>query len=266
MSAAPPDDPRDEPANLDPRDDPADLDRLRVAVVGAGRMGRALVTAVSSWHGPFGRGFDGVSGSGVVHGFDVVLLAVPDDQIALAAACVRPGPLVGHTAGSLGLSVLAPHQECFAVHPLMTVPASGADFGGAGGAIAGSTDRARHVAAAIAARLGLVAFEIADADRAAYHASASIASNFLVALEGAAETLLATTGADRRLLAPLVRASVEHWVALGAERALTGPIARGDHQTVARQRAAVADRTPELLDWFDVMCELTRALADRRSR
>ena len=260
-------------SNVDRADAPSavdvDLAELRVAVVGAGRMGRALLAAVPAWHGPFGRGFDGANGTHGAHGangFDVVLLAVPDDQIGRAAACVRPGPMVGHTAGSLGLSVLAPHHECFAVHPLMTVPAEGADFRGAGGAIAGSTDRALGVAASIAATLGLVAFEIADADRAAYHASASIASNFLVALEGAAETLLATTGADRRLLAPLVRASVEHWVALGAERALTGPIARGDHQTVARQRAAVAERTPELLDWFDVMCDLTRALADRRSR
>ncbi|MEZ5248399.1 MAG: EVE domain-containing protein [Ilumatobacteraceae bacterium] len=166
-------------SNVDRADAPSavdvDLAELRVAVVGAGRMGRALLAAVPAWHGPFGRGFDGADGADGTdgahgaHGFDVVLLAVPDDQIGRAAACVRPGPMLGHTAGSLGLSVLAPHHECFAVHPLMTVPAEGADFRGAGGAIAGSTDRALGVAAPIAATLGLVALEIADADRAAYH-------------------------------------------------------------------------------------------------
>ena len=82
------------------------------------------------------------------------------------------------------------------------------------------------------------AVRVADDDRAAYHAAASIASNFLVTLEGAAERLAATAGVDRELLAPLVRAAVENWAALGAERALTGPIARGDEATVARHREA----------------------------
>lgn len=228
----------------------------RVAVVGAGRMGRALVAAMPSWEGPFGRGFDG-------DGADVVVLAVPDGEIARAAAAVRPGALVGHTAGSLGLDVLAPH-ECFGIHPLMTVPVSGADFRGAGAAVAGSTPAASAFASDTARALGMEPFEIADADRAAYHASASIASNFLVTLEDAAEALLATTGADRRLLVPLVRAALENWAAHGGPAALTGPIARGDDATVARQRAAVAARTPELLDLFDVMCRATSALAARR--
>ena len=59
-------------------------------------------------------------------------------------------------------------------------------------------------------------------------------------LEGAAEELLATAGASREVLVPLVRAAVENWAALGPERALTGPIARGDEATVERQRAAFA--------------------------
>ena len=101
---------------------------------------------------------------------------------------------------------------------------------------------------------------VADEDRAAYHAAASIASNFLVTLEGAAERLAATAGVDRALLAPLVRAAVENWAARGAEDALTGPIARGDEETVARQRAAVAERTPDLLPLFDAMVDATRAV------
>ncbi len=60
---------------------------------------------------------------------------------------------------------------------------------------------------------------------------------------------------------PLVRAAVENWAALGPERALTGPVARGDEATVARQRAAVAERAPELLALFDALTDATRALA-----
>ncbi len=83
-------------------------------------------------------------------------------------------------------------------------------------------------------------FEIADEDRAAYHAAASVASNFLVTLEAFAERLAAPPARTATSLVPLVRATVENWAARGAERALTGPIARGDEATVARQRAAVA--------------------------
>jgi predicted short-subunit dehydrogenase-like oxidoreductase (DUF2520 family) len=105
------------------------------------------------------------------------------------------------------------------------------------------------------------AFEVADADRAAYHAAAAIASNFLVTLEAAAERLAATAGAPREALLPLVRATVDNWAALGGRRALTGPIVRGDEAVVARHRAAVAERTPDLLDLFDAMARATRAIA-----
>jgi len=231
---------------------------VALAVVGDGQMGRALVAALPGAAGPFGRGFDGA-------GFDLILLAVPDSQIAIAAAAVSAGPMVGHCSGALGLDVLAPH-EAFGLHPLMTVTRAGATFEGAGAAVAGSTSTALAFAHALAADLGMRAVEIADDDRAAYHAAASIASNFLVTLEDAAETLLRTTTADRRLLVPLVRAAVENWAALGGPQALTGPIARGDDATVARQRAAIEERTPELLALFDVLCDATRALATRRPR
>ena len=77
------------------------------------------------------------------------------------------------------------------------------------------------------------------------------------------ERLAATAGAGRELLVPLVRAAVENWAAHGPERALTGPVARGDESTVARQRAAVAERTPDLLPLFDALTDATRALAAR---
>ena len=108
-------------------------------------------------------------------------------------------------------------------------------------------------------------FEIDDTGRAAYHAAASIASNFLVTLEAAAERVAGSAGLApgeaRALLAPLVRATVENWAARGPEAALTGPVARGDEATVDRQRDAVAAAAPELLDLFDSLTAHTRVLA-----
>jgi predicted short-subunit dehydrogenase-like oxidoreductase (DUF2520 family) len=226
-----------------------------IAIVGGGRMGRAMAAALGAAGvratGPHGRGFNGA-------GDDAVLLCVPDGQIAAAAAAVHPGPFVGHCSGATGLDVLAPH-EAFGLHPLMTITRRGGDFRGAGAAVAGSSERARALATDLARALGMRAFEIADEDRAAYHAGAAMASNFLVALESAAERI---AGIDRELLAPLVRAAVETWAAEG-DAALTGPIARGDEETVARHREAIAERAPELLGLYDVMAEATRAVAAR---
>jgi len=232
----------------------------RLAIVGRGRLGNALAKALSDGRyelaGPMGRGYDGT-------GADVVLLCVPDGEIAAAAGQISPGPLVGHCSGATGLQPLTPH-EGFSLHPLMTVTAQGAQFAGAGAAIAGSTPRALAVAAELAESLGMHAVEVLERDRVAYHAAASIASNFLITLEAAAEQLASVAGVDRDLLVPLVRATVDNWAALGAERALTGPVARGDERTVAAQRAAVEERAPELLELFDVLVSRTRALARDR--
>ena len=111
-------------------------------------------------------------------------------------------------------------------------------------------------------------FRIDDEQRAAYHASASIASNFLVTLQAAAERVAAGAGLEaheaRSLLAPLVAGTVENWARKGPEEALTGPVARGDTATVQRQREAVAETAPELLALFDGLVDATRALAGRR--
>jgi len=239
------------------RDLPPASARASVAVVGAGRLGVALSGALAQVGyevvGPLGRGAD-------PRGTDVVLLCVPDRQISVAARCLSTGPLVGHCSGATGLSALAPH-EAFSIHPLMTVTEHGASFEGAGAAISGTTERSRAVAHELAAALGLRPIEIAERDRAAYHAAACIASNFLVTLESAAGQIGSTAGLDPALLVPLVRATVENWATLGPARALTGPVARGDDETVARQRAAIAERAPELLELFDAMADATRALA-----
>ena len=223
-----------------------------ITVIGHGRLGTALSRALGAGE-PRGRAADG-------HGADVVLLCVPDAEIAAAAAAVAPGPLVGHCSGATTLAPLAPH-EAFSVHPLLSVAGPDAPFAGARCAIAGSTARALATARELADRLGMGAVEIDDADRPAYHAAASIASNFLVTLEGAAERLLASAGAGRDLLVPLVRATVENWATLGSLRALTGPVARGDDATVALQRTALSERAPDLVPLFDALAEATRSLA-----
>jgi predicted short-subunit dehydrogenase-like oxidoreductase (DUF2520 family) len=220
-------------------------------------LGNVLAAALrdAGWEvvGPIGRGAQ-------VTTADAVLLCVPDDEIGAAAGLISPGPLVGHCSGATTLEVLAPH-EAFSFHPLMTVTAIGARFEGAGAAIAGGTPRALGLARSLADALGMNPVEVEDSDRAAYHAAASIASNFLVTLEAAAERLAATAGVDRELLAALVRATVENWSALGPQRALTGPVARGDKATIARQRAAIAERAPDLLPLFDALVDATRALS-----
>ncbi len=230
----------------------------RCAVVGNGRLGSALAAALRDAgvpaDGPLGRGADGADA-------DVVLLCVPDAEIANAAACLAPGRLVGHCSGATTLAPLAGH-EAFSLHPLMTVTEAGADFAGVPAAIAGSTDRALATARVLAETLGMAPFTVADEDRAAYHAAASIASNFLVTLEWAAERV---GGLEREQLAPLVQATVANWVEHGAARALTGPIARGDEATVERQRAAVAERAPELVALFDALADATRVLARTRT-
>jgi predicted short-subunit dehydrogenase-like oxidoreductase (DUF2520 family) len=233
----------------------------RLAVIGRGRLGYALASALGQAgydvSGPLGRGSDG-------EGADVVLLCVPDGEIARAAALLLPRPdrLVGHCSGATGLDVLASH-EAFSLHPLMTVTAQGAVFAGAGAAVAGDTPRALALATELAHALGMHPVEIAARDRPAYHAAASIASNFLITLEAAAERVGATVGIERELLVPLVRATVENWAALGPERALTGPVARGDEATVARQRAAVEEVAADLLPLFDTLVQATRDLPDR---
>jgi predicted short-subunit dehydrogenase-like oxidoreductase (DUF2520 family) len=237
----------------------------RVAILGNGRVGNALATALREAGvevaGPLGRG----RAPGEA---DAVLLCVPDGEIAAAAQIVPDGVAVGHCSGATGLDVLAGGaRDAFSLHPLMTVTADteATAFAGAGAAVAGSSPAMLDLARALAQRLGMRPIEIAPGDRTAYHAAASIASNFLVTLEAAAERLAGTVGVDREDLLPLVRATVENWARLGSEHALTGPVARGDEVTVAAQRQAIAERAPDLLALFDTMVDATRALATAKA-
>ena len=242
----------------------------RIGVVGRGRLGTALASALDA----AGYEVAGPAGRGDVPAGEAIVLCVPDREIAAAARAVAgAAALVGHTSGATPLSALAPAAragaEVFGLHPLLAVSERGSGFAGAACAVGGSTPRALSVATAIARRLGMAPFALADERRAAYHAAASVASNFLVTLEAAAETLMGEAGVEapraRELLAPLARASLEAWATLGPRRALTGPLARGDEATVALQREAVAAAAPELLPLFEAMVERTRALAARRA-
>ncbi len=238
----------------------ADLLAHGVAIVGRGQLGTALAeelrTAGVMVTGPLGRGATADAAS-------VVLLCVPDREIATAAAAVAPGRFVGHCSGVATLEPLAPH-EAFSMHPLMTVVrASAPQFRGAGCAVAGSTPPARAVADALGRILGMRPVEIADSDRALYHAAATMASNYVVTLECAAELLAGRVGVSREMLAPLARTSLENWIAHGPE-ALTGPIARGDVDTVERQRAAINAREPDLLVLWDALVRHTAQLAAGR--
>lgn len=237
----------------------------RCSVVGRGRLGAALARGLCDAgvdvSGPHGRGYDG-------RGDDLVLLCVPDAAIADAATAIErrdDGPLVGHCSGATTLAVLAPHER-FSIHPLMTVTGAESRLAGAPCAVAGGSPRALAAAEALATALAMPSVRVSDEDRAAYHAAASIAANCLHAVEDLATRLAATAGVDRSLLGPLVRAAVDGWQADGAVAALTGPVARGDHATVARQRAAVAERlAPADLELFDLLTGATERLASRRS-
>ncbi|MEA2474180.1 MAG: hypothetical protein QOE06_2095 [Thermoleophilaceae bacterium] len=243
----------------------------RIGIVGRGRMGNALAAGLAA----AGYEVDGPAGRGQVPAADVVLLCVPDSEIEAACEVVAGrAALVGHTSGATPLAALdsaVRHGAAvFGLHPLQTIAGEGdgaaqaTRLRGAGCAIAGSTPRALAVARELAAALDMDAFELHDEQRAAYHAAASIASNYLLTLEATAEAVAAGAGIApedaRRLLGPLVRQTVANWLERGPAEALTGPVARGDHETVERQREAVAAASPEALRLFDELTERTRAL------
>lgn len=238
--------------------DPTELPEGFCDIVGRGRMGEALASALAAAgvpvRGPLGRGADGADAA-------VVLLCVPDREIGAASAALVPGCLVGHVSASAPLELLAPHER-FSLHPLLSVVGVGAPFAGAVCAVDGSTPRALAVAFALAAKLEMRARVVPAAERPLYHAAASAASNFLVTVEDLAEQLAQRVGLDRSALVPLVRATVDNWASAGA-RSLTGPIARGDEETVARQRAAVVSSAPGLLPLWDALTAATRAVAAR---
>ena len=235
-------------------------------VLGPGRAGRSLMASLDGVGGYRSLGAWGRDRSPVdaAHGVDVLVIATPDDVVAEVAAAVRPSAttVVVHLSGSLGLDVLAGHPRRGSLHPLVPLPtpAIGAGRLASGITFAVAGDPA---ARAMADALGGTVVEVADEDRAAYHAAAVIASNHLVALMGQVERVASTAGLPLDAFAGLLRAAAEDALALGPRQALTGPAARGDWNTVERHRAVIASmpapRTE--LAGYDSMVALARRLS-----
>jgi predicted short-subunit dehydrogenase-like oxidoreductase (DUF2520 family) len=251
------------------RDDlPSPLSAAPLAIIGRGRVGLSLARA-AELAGIEVRTASRDEIAEACEGAGAVLLCVPDTAIASAAEEVPEGPdFAGHVSGAGTLNLLAEASakgaRAFSLHPLQTFADGKTPVEGTPAAIAGGDAQARDFARALAEALGMRPFEVAEQDRAAYHAAAAIASNLLVALEESAAELLARLGAEdaHELLGPLVLRTAANWVERGPG-ALTGPIARGDQVTIDGHRAALRERAPELLPLYDALAERARAVAAR---
>src|SRR5882672_11956713 len=212
-----------------------------IRIVGRGRVGTAITARLTE------------RGHRIDDAGDLVLLCVPDAAIAEVARSVEPGPWIAHTSGATPLASLAPHVKRFGLHPLQTiVPGRGPEqLDGAWAAITGETDEAAARATWLAGALGLKPFRIDDAMRALYHAGAAIASNYLVTLHRAATELFQRAGAPPEALLPLMQRVIDN----GFE--LTGPIARGDWQTVEVHLAAIRQHAPELESMYLALARQT---------
>jgi predicted short-subunit dehydrogenase-like oxidoreductase (DUF2520 family) len=188
---------------------------------------------------------------------ELVLLCVPDRAILEVAREIAPGPWVAHVSGATPLAALDPHARRFSMHPLQSFSkALGPEqLDGAWAAVAAETAEARTIGFWLAETLGLLPFPLADERRAVYHAGAAVASNYLVTLRHAAGSLLEAAGAPPEALDPLMRGVIK----TGFE--LTGPIARGDWETVARHLDAIREARPELEDLYVVLATATAIVA-----
>lgn len=215
----------------------------------------------------------------VAEASDLVLLAVPDDVLPglvnglRAAGSWRPGQFVVHTSGAHGIGVLEPAAAAgalpLALHPAMTFAGRPEDLDRLGGAPFGVTadPLLRPVAETLVVQIGGEPIWIAEDARPAYHAALTMGANHLVTLVADARELLAAAGVGEpsRLLAPLLGAALDNALRLG-DAALTGPVSRGDAQTVAAHLDAIAQRAPELRAPYRAMALRTceRALAAGR--
>ncbi|MCK5892002.1 MAG: DUF2520 domain-containing protein [Aeromicrobium sp.] len=209
----------------------------------------------------------------VVGASEVLVLAVPDDSLAAVAQelapHVRPGQLVLHTSGRHGRAVLAPLAEVgastAAFHPAMTFTGSDVDVDRPCVIGLTTTDADRATVETLAEAVGGTPVHVAEADRVVYHAALAHGANHVVTVLNQAMDLLRSIGvADpSAVLEPLVRASVTNTLAYG-DAALTGPVARGDAQTVAAHVGAIADADVAATYTALSAATIERALADGR--
>lgn len=261
--------------------------RLRVGVVGSGRVGSALgaalrragheivaASAVSAASRSRAQrmlpGAEILPPDDVLAAADFVLLAVPDDALRPLVAGLaetgawRPGQLVAHTSGAQGISVLDPAAArgvlALALHPVMTFADRPEDVDRLLGAAFGVTapDELRPVAEALVVEMGGEPVWVPESARPLYHAALTVGSNHLVTLVNDALGLLDGAGVAEpaQLLAPLLSASLDNVLRL-RDAALTGPVARADVATLQRHRRALAAAGPQLLPSYLAMARRT---------
>jgi predicted short-subunit dehydrogenase-like oxidoreductase (DUF2520 family) len=279
--------------NPDSHDHPAPL---AVGVIGVGRAGTALgaalaraghaVVAASAVSDASVRRARATFPAAVItdprevlRRADLALLTVPDDVlpglVAGLAATEAPleGRMVAHASGRHGLAVLEPAVRHgglpLALHPVMTFTGRGDDVDRLAGTCFGVTapDVLRPAAEALVIEMGGEPVFIAEEHRDLYHAALAGAANHLITLVAQAADLLRAAGvADPgRLLGPLLSASLDNALRLG-DAGLTGPVARGDADTVAAHVAALEatpSASPAAVAAYIAMARLTadRALA-----
>lgn len=211
---------------------------------------------------------------------DVVAIAVADDAIPQVvraiseAGALSQAPLVFHVSGGSGTAVLERLRQMgaktAAIHPAMTFTGepelelermTGSRF-----AVTGSSAESSQLAQSIVEALGGISVEIPEAYRALYHAALCHAANHLVTLFTGASHALRVAGVDdpAGLLAPLARAALENSIANGFG-ALSGPVLRGDTETIRRHLETLAGDCPELLSSYRAMALATVEKLERRS-
>jgi len=208
---------------------------------------------------------------------DILLITTPDGVIAETCreiaekGGIRNGAVVLHCSGMLPSTILAAAADGGAwigsMHPLQSFAARqhpDNPFAGIMAAVEGDA-AAVEVARMMATDLGSTPFVIQTGGKTLYHAAAVAASNYLVTLMAVAVELMAASGAPRqdafRILKPLVMGTLGNIETLGAADALTGPIARGDLDTVAAHIAAIGNLSPDMLKFYKQMGRATVPLA-----
>lgn len=253
-----------------------------VAVVLSRRPERAAALAGALPGGPVAAGLppETPAGPDSLPRVDWWFLAVRDDAIAEVdrrldeAGAYRGARMATHTSGawSAGLLRRARARGLYvaSLHPLFSIAGTApASLRGLRFTLEGD-EEAVEVVGRWLEDLGARWGRVRSDHKAAYHAAACIAANYVVALMDAAERILARAGLPeeetRAAVAGLARSALENAASLGPVAALTGPIARGDAATVDAHLKALAGAEPELLDLYVALARYTVGLARRQAR
>jgi predicted short-subunit dehydrogenase-like oxidoreductase (DUF2520 family) len=212
---------------------------MNITIVGAGRAGSSFAGALTqTGHEVTLVHHDELHRLGSAQ---LILLTVPDDTIGEVASAFKLSAdrVVAHVAGSLTLSVLAPHPRVGSLHPLMVLPTG--ELGAR--RLIGATycvDGDEVIARVVRSLRGRV-ITLRDDQRTAYHATASVAANHLVALMGHVGYLAQAAGLSLDDFIPLAQQALADVAAVGPHAALTGPASRGDMATIDAHLAAIPE-------------------------